>query len=146
MSKSLPWRSTLGVLLGGIIAMPVWALSDQQLKSVQSAAHQAHGSCLKEMHHDTDEFVSCVDQMRANSGASSERRLGLSYLGLVGCMSAARISTLHSDVCSRKYLVLTDRLIKQLRAKDTELCNAVPGDCNIRLAQIKAMRSAKSVN
>jgi hypothetical protein len=146
MRQLMLWRLTLSLLLGGLASMPCWALTGQQLLTVQAAARQARDSCLKEMHHDTDEFLACVAEMLSKHQRSSEKQLGLAYLGLVGCMSAARISILHSDVCSRNYLVQADRLIKQLQAKDAELCSAVPGDCSMRLAQIKAMRtSAKAV-
>ena len=125
-----------------VFSNSAWALTAQQLQTLQSAARQAQQVCLKEMHHDTDEFVACVDEMRISQKIPPEKHLGFAYLGLVGCLSAARISTLHSNVCSHDYLLITDRLIKQLHAKDIELCSAVPGDCTMRVAQIKAMRVA----
>jgi len=117
------------------------ALTQQQLQKVQFAAKDAMQLCLKAMHHDTDGFVICVDQMLARPENSVEHHLGFAYLGLVGCMSAARISTLHSDFCSRDYLQISDYLAKKLKAKDAEICPVVPGNCAIRLSQIKDMRS-----
>jgi len=71
------------------------------------------------------------------------RRLGLAYMGLVGCLSAARIATLHSDVCSQDYLRLADRIRLKLNIKDTELCPIVAGDCPTRIAQLRVLRAPR---
>jgi hypothetical protein len=72
--------------------------------------------------------------------------LGTAYLGLVGCLSAGRIATLHADACARDYLARVDRLRAKLRLSDAELCPVVPGECSGRVAQIEALRrDAKKV-
>jgi hypothetical protein len=124
-----------------MICMPCLSLTQQQMQVVQSAAQDARLLCLKAMHHDTDGFVICVDKMLSRDGNTAEHQLGFAYLGLVGCMSAARISTLHSDFCSRDYLQLTDHIAKKLRIKDEEICPVVPGECSVRISQIRDMRS-----
>jgi hypothetical protein len=67
-------------------------------------------------------------------------QLGTAYLGLVGCVSAARIATLHSDVCAQAYLARVDPLRKRFKLSDQDLCPTVAGDCRSRLAQIEALR------
>lgn len=131
MSRRLRSQCYVNALIafaGAFSAHTAQAITDDQLHLVRASASHARQVCLKEMHHDTDEFVECVDSMIQQASKSAERRLGIAYLGLVGCMSAARIATLHSDECSRSYLVLTDRTAKLLKAKDVELCSIVPGD------------------
>jgi len=124
-------------------AWPCLAMTVPQQQAAQSSAAQARQSCLKEMHHDTDEFVACVDRLLAEHKDGPAQQLGLAYLGLVGCLSATRMATLHSDICTRSYLQLTDGWIKRLKAKDAELCPLVPGDCSTRLAQIRALRTSR---
>jgi hypothetical protein len=136
-------RQLLVCVLLGAWGWPSSALTAQQQQAAQSTAQQARQRCLKEMHHDTDEFVACVDQLLAEHNALPEQQLGLAYVGLVGCLSAARMATLHSDTCTRAYLQMTDSLIKRLKAKDAELCAWVPGDCAPRLAQIRLLRSSR---
>lgn len=136
-------------LLGGIlycaILFPSLALTTEQLKIVESAAQQGLKLCLKEMHHDTDEFVKCVNNLLVMQKMPQEKQLGFAYLGLVGCLSALRISTLHSDICSKDYLVLTDKLMREFQAKDLELCPMVAGNCSMRIAQIKSIRKEKAL-
>jgi len=140
-SMFMPLRTLLGGFFLSMICLPCLSLTRLQLQTVQSAAQEARLLCLKAMHHDTDGFVICVDKMLSREGNTAEHQLGFAYLGLVGCLSAARISTLHSDFCSRDYLQLTDYIAKKLKAKDDEICPVVPGDCAMRLSQIKDMRS-----
>jgi len=139
-----PLRSFLGGVLLCLVSAPTFALSPQQLDAIESSASEARKICLKEMHHDTDEFVAYVDNLSTGSKVSVEKKLGYSYLGLIGCISANRISTLHSDICSKDYLVITDRLMKELKAKDHELCAAVAGDCTMRITQIKSLRKLQT--
>jgi len=141
LNLHLPLRIVLGSIFLFMTCLPCLSLTQQQMQVVQSAAQDARQLCLKAMHHDTDGFVICVDQMLARPGNSAEHQLGFAYLGFVGCMSAARMSTLHSDFCSRDYLQISDHLAKKLKAKDAEICPMVPGDCAMRLSQIKDMRS-----
>ena len=146
MKSAFAGRGCLWLLLACLMlsgcALPCLALTLPQQQVVQSSAEKARQTCLKEMHHDTDEFVACVDRLLAEHKGLPEQQLGLAYLGLVGCMSAARMATLHSDVCTQSYLQVTDDLIKRLKAKDAELCQFVPGDCHTRLAQIRALRTS----
>ena len=141
LNLHLPLRIVLGGIFLCLTCLPCLSLTQQQMQVVQSAAQDARQLCLKAMHHDTDGFVICVDQMLARPGNSVEHQLGYAYMGLVGCLSAARISTLHSDICTRDYLQISDHLAKKLKVKDAQICPVIPGDCAIRLSQIKDMRS-----
>ena len=119
---------------------PAWALDEVQRQALHLAAKETGDKCLGKMHHDTDEFSECVDQELENSGKSPVKQLGQAYLGLVGCLSAGRIATLHAAECSVHYLRRADRLQKKLNVKDSELCATVAGNCPVRLAQIQALR------
>ena len=133
-------------MMGGMFlcaSQPSIALTNSQKTIVQSAAQQASQLCLKEMHHDTDEFVDCVNNLIETHKIFDEKQLGYAYLGLVGCLSAMRISTLHSDICTSHYLAVTDKLMKKYKVKDEELCSSVPGNCSVRVAQIKSLRRKK---
>jgi hypothetical protein len=101
---------------------------------------QTSQACLHEMHHDTDEFSACVDARLLSAAGKPLEQLGTAYLGLVGCVSAARIATLHSDVCAQAYLARVDPLRKRFKLSDPDLCPTVAGDCRSRLAQIEALR------
>jgi len=134
----------LGLAAVAILSLtPAFAMTEHQKQSLQSAALEGRQICLKEMHHDTDEFVDCINGLLAQEKKSDDRRLGLAYMGLVGCLSAARIATLHSDVCSQDYLRLADRIRLKLNIKDTELCPIVAGDCPTRIAQLRVLRAPR---
>ncbi len=133
-------RAAALALLCGALAWPFHALDKAQGRSMSEAAQQASGECLHQMHHDTDEFSACVDARLKRSADKPFVQLGEAYLGLVGCLSAQRIATLHADICAQDYLVHVDRLRKPLRLGDKQLCPLVSGDCGSRIAQIVALR------
>lgn len=134
---SLAGAAALALML---CSLPAWALDKAQWQILNLAAEQTAQACLHEMHHDTDEFSACVDARLLSAAGQPLQQLGTAYLGLVGCVSAARIATLHSDVCARAYLARVDTWRKRLKVTDQDLCPAVPGDCRSRLAQIEALR------
>ena len=137
-------RSTLAQAVAGLLcglqALPTWALDPAQRRALNEVVQQTSQACLHEMHHDTDEFSACVDARLLSAAGKPLEQLGTAYLGLVGCVSAARIATLHSEECARGYLARVDALRKRLKLSDQELCPTVAGDCRGRLAQIEALR------
>ena len=144
MFKQTPlarWSALAAVIV--LSLTPVFAMTEHQKQSLHSAALEGRQMCLKEMHHDTDEFVDCINGLLAQEKKSDDRRLGLAYMGLVGCLSAARMATLHSDVCSQDYLRLADRIRLKLNIKDTELCSIVVGNCPTRIAQVRVLRAQR---
>ncbi|NKI92289.1 hypothetical protein [Rhizobacter sp. SG703] len=124
----------------GLLALPVHALDKPRWQALTDAVQQTSQTCLHEMHHDTDEFSDCVDARLLRAAGKPAEQLGTAYLGLVGCVSAARIATLHSDTCARGYLARVDALRKPLKLSHEALCPTVAGDCRSRLAQIEALR------
>lgn len=132
----------LWAVLSATLAAPVHAMDTAQLIRVTQAAQQASQECLHLMHHDTDEFSECVDARLVKSARQPEVSLGESYLGLVGCLAAARIATQNSHDCALSFLTQVDRLRKTLRVSDETLCPAVAGDCRSRVAQIVALRQS----
>ena len=139
-----PWSlarvAALALMLCGLPAPPAWALDKAQWQVLNEAVQQTSQACLHEMHHDTDEFSACVDARLRGAAGKPMEQLGTAYLGLVGCLSAARIATLHSDECTRGYLARVEPLRKRFKLNDQALCPAVAGDCRSRLAQIEALR------
>ena len=136
-------RAAAGAVVGvlcGLQALPAWALDAAQRRALNEAVQQTSQACLHEMHHDTDEFSACVDARLQSAAGKPVEQLGTAYLGLVGCVSAARIATLHSDVCAQAYLARVDPLRKRFKLSDQDLCPTVAGDCRSRLAQIEALR------
>ncbi len=108
----------------------------------QGADEVIHG-CLPLMHHDTDEFSACVDALLTKKDLPLRTQLGISYAGLVGCLSANRMATEHSEICSRTYLNLHDRLKRRVAISDQGMCVYVMGHCASRVALIQAMRAVK---
>lgn len=136
-------RAAAGAVIGvlcSLQALPAWALDAAQRRALNEAVQQTSQACLHEMHHDTDEFSACVDARLQSAAGKPVEQLGTAYLGLVGCVSAARIATLHSDVCAQAYLARVDPLRKRFKLSDQDLCPTVAGDCRSRLAQIDALR------
>lgn len=136
-------RAVAGAVVGalcGLQALPAWALGPTPWRALNEAVQQTSQACLHEMHHDTDEFSACVDARLLSAAGKPVEQLGTAYLGLVGCVSAARIATLHSDACARGYLARVDALRKRFKLSDQDLCPTVAGDCRSRLAQIDALR------
>ncbi|KQU66178.1 MULTISPECIES: hypothetical protein [unclassified Rhizobacter] len=143
--RSLPTFGRIGALAGIALscALPAWpasAFDKARWDALNEAVQQTSQACLHQMHHDTDEFSACVDARLLRAEGKPVEQLGAAYLGLVGCVSAARIATLHSDVCARGYLARVDALRKPLKLSHEALCPTVAGDCRSRLAQIEALR------
>ncbi len=112
------------------------------IATITQAAQTAEKRCYSFIHHDTDEFVSCINaitlEVKGKSAKAQQQRLGISYFAWVGANNSARVSLPGSDVAVALYLPRFRKLQQQLAIKDEVLCTSVAGDCRTRLAQIVA--------
>jgi hypothetical protein len=66
MFKQTPLARWLGLAAVIVLSLtPVFAMTEHQKQSLHSAALEGRQMCLKEMHHDTDEFVDCINGLLA---------------------------------------------------------------------------------
>ena len=98
-----------------------------------SATKTMH-ACMKWVQMNVFEFEECVDEQLNLPKQSKAERLGISYMGFVGSLSAKRYGSQGSDLLAWKYAKLSNKIQKQLGLKDKELCAIVPGDCEVRMA------------
>jgi len=105
------------------------------LETAKASAMKTMNACMKWVQMNVFEFEECVDaQMNLPKQAKAER-LGVSYMGFVGALSAQRSGSQGSEQLAWKYAKQFTPIQKQLGFKDSELCVIVSGDCEVRMAR-----------
>jgi len=108
--------------------------SQATLEHAKASATKTMQACMKWLQMNVFEFEECVDeQMRLPKQAKAER-LGVSYMGFVGALSAQRFGSQGSQLLAWKYAKEFKKIQKQLGLKDSDLCLIVSGDCEVRMA------------
>jgi len=109
--------------------------SQATLERAKASATKTMQACMKWVQMNVFEFEECVDeQMRLPKQAKAER-LGVSYMGFVGALSAQRFGSQGSQLLAWKYAKQFNKIQKQLGLKDSDLCVIVAGDCEVRMAR-----------
>ncbi len=110
---------------------------------VSASARDAQQQCHRLMHHDADEYEECIATLIRAAGQSRAKRLGISYFGWIGAMNSARVGLPGAQAAADRFLPIFRREQKSLGIADAALCTTVPGDCNVRLAQITQAEAAR---
>jgi hypothetical protein len=109
--------------------------SQATLERAKASATKTMQACMKWVQMNVFEFEECVDeQMRLPKQAKAER-LGVSYMGFVGALSAQRFGSQGSQLLAWKYARQFNKIQRQLGLKDSDLCVIVAGDCDVRMAR-----------
>jgi len=104
------------------------------VEHAKASATKTMHACMKWVQMNVFEFEECVDAQLKLPKQSKAERLGISYMGFVGALSAKRYGSQGSDLLAWKYAGQSNRIQKKLGFKDRDLCVIVPGDCEVRMA------------
>jgi hypothetical protein len=135
-------RTRLAVLLAGVlIGAPAQAgqPSDAQHRVLVEAAAQAQSECFKQMYRDSNAYTQCIRNLRNAQPPKSLKRLGVEYFGFVGALSYMRVSHQNATTIAGEFLSDFRRTQASLGVDDAKLCSAVPGNCEVRMAQTREM-------
>jgi hypothetical protein len=123
-------------IASSVVAAPV-------VDTVSASARDAQQQCHRLMHHDADEYEECIATLIRAAGQSRAKRLGISYFGWIGAMNSARVGLPGAQAAADRFLPTFRRDQKSLGISDDTLCTTVPGDCTVRLAQIRQAEAAR---
>jgi hypothetical protein len=134
--KNLYFQLGLFVISGSTSAAN---LSDHWFESVEVSAKQAQVQCFMKIHFDTFAFEDCIEVLAKSARHDSPRRLGIYYFGYVGAMDSVRTGMYGSKNTAWLFLKQFRKIQKKLNIDDASLCASIPGDCEIRISQMKLM-------
>ena len=110
-------------------------ISPQIIESAKKSAAEAQQACLRFVKMNVFEFEECINDQLHVKGLSSSQRLGITYMGFVGALSGQRMGSQGSHMMTWEFAKKTQKIQKKLGLKDTDLCEIVSGDCQIRIAR-----------
>jgi hypothetical protein len=110
-------------------------------KVLEAAARESQDACYKHIYRDTNAYAQCVRDLREAKKSKPLEALGVTYFGFVGALSYMRVSQAGTDQIAYEFLQSAQRQQKALGIDDQALCSTVPGDCVVRLAQIKQLQA-----
>jgi len=105
------------------------------LESVRQSALETQKSCMQHVQMNVFEFEECISDRLKLKKLSAAERLGITYMGFVGALSAQRMGSQGSQVMAWDYAKKSSKIQKKLGLKDRDLCDLVPGDCETRMAR-----------
>lgn len=129
----------LGLLLTVASGTSAAALSAQKQQTLEAAAKQSQDLCYKHIYRDTNAYAQCVRDLREAKRSQPLEALGVTYFGFVGALSYMRVSQAGTDQIAYEFLQSAQAQQKKLGVDDKSLCNTVPGDCTVRIAQAKQL-------
>lgn len=138
--------STSALLLGAFLVMPLHAHTELAVnkqtrssapvvESARQSALETQKSCMQHVQMNVFEFEECISDRLKLKKLSAAERLGITYMGFVGALSAQRMGSQGSHMMAWDYAKKSFKIQKKLGLKDSELCDLVPGDCETRIAR-----------
>jgi len=85
------------------------------------------------------EFEECVISRLKTKKLAPAERLGITYMGFVGSLSAQRMGSQGSQQVAWNFGKQFQKVQKSLAVSDENLCSIVPGDCETRLTRTKLL-------
>jgi len=107
-----------------------WVLEVAQLR-----AQETQQRCMRFVQMNIFEFEECVSEILNHKKLSPPERLGVTYMGFIGALSAQRMGSQGSQMMAWKYGNAFHKLQKQLKLEDKQVCEIVAGDCESRIAR-----------
>lgn len=112
------------------------------LSVIKVGAQNAQEQCYMKIHFDTFDFQSCIMSLSQSTKQSSLDLLGIYYFGYVGGMDAVRTGMYGSSNTAYFFLKKFRSIQKKLHIDNESLCSVIPGNCDIRVAQMIAMEKS----
>lgn len=109
------------------------------LETIRLSAQGTQQSCMRFVQMNVFEFEECVSEKLKQKKLGPPERLGITYMGFVGALSAQRMGSQGSQMMAWKYAKASHKIQTQLKLDDQQLCALVPGDCVTRIARTEMM-------
>ena len=109
------------------------------LEKVKASAEATQQSCMRFVQMNVFEFEECISEKLKPKSLNPSQRLGITYMGFIGALSAQRMGSQGSQMMAWKYGKSYQKIQKRLQLNDLELCQIVPGDCETRIARTKSI-------
>jgi hypothetical protein len=117
-------------------------LSAHKQEVLETAAKESQDACYKQIYRDTNAYAQCIRNLREAKKIKPLEALGVTYFGFVGALSYMRVSQAGTDLIAYEFLQSAQNQQKALGIDDQAICSTVPGDCVVRLAQIKQLQAS----
>lgn len=114
---------------------PSAPLLSPKVETARISALETQTACMRFVQMNVFEFEECIGDRLHNKQLNTAERLGITYMGLVGAMSAQRMGSQGSHRMAWVYAHKTLKLQKKLGLQNKQLCDVVPGDCETRMAR-----------
>jgi len=119
-----------------------WANQNTREQTIANAAATAKEQCYKHIYRDSNAYAQCLRDLRHAQSSSSLRKLGVEYFAYVGALSYMRVGHMNADQIAAEFLKDYRLTQKKVGISDSALCNTIPGDCTVRMAQTREMEAS----
>jgi hypothetical protein len=111
---------------------------DAELRArLGAAATKAQERCYKLIHDDTYAYARCLRGLLDAEPNPTPERLGIEYFAAVGALNSARMGMRGAEDTARDFIGRYEKTRRVLGLDEREVCASVPGDCDVRLAQMR---------
>ena len=105
------------------------------LGKLKTKAEEARVSCGPKIHFDTYTFERCINTLSHAHKKDPISQLGIEYAGFAVALSTTRVGMTGAEDTARHFYWRYRTLQTKLGIDDMALCNTLPGNCQIRVAQ-----------
>lgn len=116
--------------------------SPAALPQLKTRASEAREVCAAKIHFDTYSFEPCIDKLSQRYKKDDLSRLATEYAGFAVALSTTRVGMLGADDTAKHFYWRYRPLQEKLGINDLTLCESLPGNCKIRIAQTKELANA----
>ena len=116
--------------------------SPAALPQLKTRANEAREVCAAKIHFDTYSFEPCIDKLSQRYKKDDLSRLATEYAGFAVALSTTRVGMLGADDTAKHFYWRYRPLQEKLGISDLTLCESLPGNCKIRVAQTQELAKA----
>ena len=120
-------------------APPAKPVAPTVLETATKSAGKTQDDCMQFVQMNVFEFEECVSSRLKTKKLPPAERLGITYMGFVGALSAQRMGSQGSQQIAWNFGKQVQKVQKSLAVSDENLCSIVPGDCETRLTRTKLL-------
>lgn len=124
-------------------------MSPAELAQLKARASEARESCAAKIHFDTYAFDPCIEKLSQRYKKDDLSRLGTEYAGFAVALTTTRVGMPGAEDSAKHFYWRYKPLQEKLGISDLDLCESLPGNCKIRIAQTREIakepRPKKSV-
>jgi len=105
------------------------------LDKLKNKAEEARASCGPKIHFDTYTFERCMNTLSHSHKKDPISQLGIEYAGFAVAQSTTRVGMTGAEDTAKHFYWRYRPLQTKLGIDDMTLCETLPGNCQIRVAQ-----------